>query len=301
MADAEVTIPDHESRRPGSSDALPVNRANPTEQVDISVIVCCSNDFDVLHALESAREAYEIIVAMTPNALLEDYLARRGVRFVLAPAGNHAILTNAGLDQVTQSTVIIIDSDTVLVPGTLAAVRTALEDAEIVNVPIEFDPGSNVVTRAVAKVRTFDNSYDGQAYKPGIAWRMSVKQRLGGYWYDSRVRWPCDAEMLWRIREYGITIRHLPEPGLVHRPNPLAHAVRAYFHYGVGDGRRIAALDQDTHWWPIRHLRKRYCAAAQTARTLSRREAAGFLAALLTLDGCSLLGLAWELARPARR
>jgi len=252
----------------------------------LSVVVCCSNDFDLAHTLDSIDEDVEVVASITPNRMIEHYLRMRGVRYAITPVGNHAVTTNSGIDLVQGDAVLIIDSDTVLLPGVIDKVRQRLATSPVVNVPIAFDAEDVKLSRLIARLRTFDNSYDAPAYKPGIAWRLDIRPSIGGYWYDPTVAWPCDAELLGRLRRFGIPIDHLSQPGIVHRPISLRHALRAYYHYGIGDSRRMALLGQDTHWWPLANLAFRY----RSALAATRNDPA-LLALLLVLDAMSLAGI----------
>lgn len=254
--------------------------------MEISVVICCSDDFDLPRAIESVDEGVEIVAAITPNRLIEQYLEHVGIPYATTPRGNHAVTTNAGLELATGDAALVIDSDTFLVPGTIDRVRDYLELAPVVNLPISFADDGTKVSRTIARLREWDNRYDKPAYKPGIAFRMDVRDRIGGYWYDSSVAWPCDAEMLTRLRDNGVSIVHLPTPGLVHRPIGVRHLLRAYFHYGVGDARRMRLLRQETHWWPLRHLAFRYGSALRVAR----RDPA-VLVAVAGVDAVSLAGI----------
>jgi glycosyltransferase involved in cell wall biosynthesis len=255
--------------------------------VRISVVICCSNDFDLTRAIDSVDEAVEIVATITPNRMIEDYLKMKGIPYAVTPVGNHAVTTNAGIESATGDAVLVIDSDTVLLPGTIARVRAALADALVVNVPIRFESEDRELSRLIARLRDFDNTYDQPAYKPGIAFRMDLREKVGGYFYDPSVAWPCDAELLGRLRASAIPITHLPAPGIVHRPISLRHLLRAYFHYGIGDARRISLLRQETHWHP-HNLVARYRAAWAAARE-SRDPA--LLGLLVAADSMSLSGI----------
>lgn len=266
--------------------------------LDLTVLVCCSDDFDLHPALDSIDDDVRVVASITPNPMIQEFLERRSIPFAVSAIGNHAEVANAGLRLVTTPAVLIIDSDTTLKAGAIEAVRHCLRTSSVVNVPIEFAATESKISGLIARVRDFDNRYDNPAYKPGIAFRMSVCERVGGYWYDSRVAWPCDAELLSRLRQHRVDIAHLDRPGLVHRPNTLKHVVRAYYNYGIGDAQRMALLDQDTHWRPLKNLVTRYRACVA-----DREFSPAMFGLLALLDACSLLGIARGLVdvkRPAR-
>lgn len=219
--------------------------------MSISVVVCCSDDFDVYKMLDSIDHPdAEIIGALTPNRIIEKYFESRGYRYALARKGNHGATANAGIEIAAHDKILIVDSDCVLDPGAVKAVEDALDNSMVVNLPIRFAVGDSLLSRAIATCRRFDNAYKSAALKPGIAFRRDLNPRIGGYWYDERVRWVCDSEFLWRLRKYDIDVEHLADHAIEHRPIPLRHALRAYTAYGRDGWYRVAKLKQTTHLYP---------------------------------------------------
>lgn len=278
---------------PTRADALP----------SLTVVVCCSEDTDVIHTLDSIDDEVDVVATITPDPLIEEFLTTRGIPFAITPRGNHAVTTNAGIALARTDAVLIVDSDTVLEPGVVRRTREALAHHRVVNLRIGFAATDTASSRAAAALRTFDNTYDQPAYKPGIAFALDLVGDIGGHWYDPRVAWPCDAELLNRLRAADIEVHHLPGPGIVHRPVPVGHLLRAYFHYGKGDARQMLEIGHPTHWWPVSNLAFRYRSALAEADDL---DAARWISLLVVVDAASLAGIAtesWSLARrrePAR-
>jgi hypothetical protein len=223
--------------------------------VAISVVVCCSNDFDVVKLLESIDHSeVEIIGALTPNPLIEEYFTNRGYRYALTPVGNHGATANAGMALATTDKILLVDSDCVFDSGAVKAVDDALDRSAVVNLPIRFAARDSALSQAIATCRHFDNTYNRAAFKPGIAFRAEVRQLIGGYWYDERICWPCDSELLWRLKQLNVPIEHLDGVAIEHRPISLQHALRAYHAYGRDGWKRVTALRQTTHLYPLSNL-----------------------------------------------
>jgi glycosyltransferase involved in cell wall biosynthesis len=225
----------------------------------ISVVVCCSNDPDVVKLLDSIDHPQaEIVGALTPNAMIQDYFEQRGFRYALTSVGNHAATTNAGIALASHDKIVVVDSDCVLDPGAVKAVEDLLDEAPVVNLPIRFAAGRSPLSRAIAACRHFDNTYSKAALKPGIAFRAEVRSALGGYWFDERIRWPCDSEFLWRLTAAQVPIRHVGTHWIEHRPIPLRHALRAYTAYGRDGWKRLIHLRQTTHLYPLTNLGRKW-------------------------------------------
>jgi glycosyltransferase involved in cell wall biosynthesis len=233
----------------------------------MSVVVCCSNDFDVAKAVASIDADVELIGSLTPNELIESYFRMMGAAVAVTPRGNHAVTTNAGMEIASHEKIFVVDSDCVLEPGAVAAVEAALDKHLVVNLPIRFAHDGSRVSRAIAACRNFDNTYSRAAYKPGIAFRAELRDKLGGYWYDERIAWPCDSELLWRLRNLDIAIHHLEGRAIVHRPISLRHACRAYFSYGRDGWKRVTVLHQTTHLVPLSNFGRKLSALFKRART----------------------------------
>lgn len=58
-----------------------------TMVANLSVVVCCSNDFDLAHALDSVDDAVEIIASITPNRMIERYLELKEIPHAVSRSG----------------------------------------------------------------------------------------------------------------------------------------------------------------------------------------------------------------------
>jgi len=263
--------------------------------VAISVVVCCSNDFDVVRMLDSidAPDA-EVIGALTPNSMIEEYFAARGFSYAITPVGNHGATANAGIALAKHDKILVVDSDCVVDPGAVRAVEDALDHSPVVNLPIRFAADASRLSKAIAACRHFDNTYAGAAFKPGIAFRADLLPDIGGIWFDERIQWPCDSELLWRLRHHQIPIYHLDGVAIEHRPIPIGHAMRAYVAYGRDGWKRVARLKQTTHLYPpVNFIRK------ATAILRSSRQTPGVLLNF-AFEAAYVAGFVYQAARDAR-
>ena len=123
--------------------------------MSMTVVICCSDDFDVARTIASIDTEVEVIVSLTPSKLLETWMRLARIDYVLTPRGNHSATTNAGMAAAMHEKILVLDSDTVLTPGTLQAVELALDEHRVVNVPIVFEDSGQIISRAIATCRKF--------------------------------------------------------------------------------------------------------------------------------------------------
>jgi hypothetical protein len=86
----------------------------------------------------------------------------------------------------------------------------------------------------IARSRHQHTSRRLSAYKPPLAFSKRLATRVGGYFFDRRMRWKEDADLDRRVREAGVEI--LPVEGCVidHGPLSIRADLRSNFRYGVG-------------------------------------------------------------------
>lgn len=145
----------------------------------------------------------------------------------LASALEQATLAASG-DQL-----LFMDSDCRFAPGTLATFTRVYEHAEVIKGRIIFEADSRV-SRVIARTREHHTGDVLTAYKPPLLVHASIRKRIGGYFFDGRLRWREDSDLDARIRRAGIPIRAEPTALIYHPPLTLWEDLRSAFRYGVG-------------------------------------------------------------------
>lgn len=77
--------------------------------MDISIVICCSDDWHILDTLDSIDEEVDIVCSITPNAEIEAFLRGKNFTVVVTPKGNHSITTNAGIELAKYDKVLLMD------------------------------------------------------------------------------------------------------------------------------------------------------------------------------------------------
>lgn len=174
-----------------------------------------------LDALQQSGVPFELIVvddASTDAAAIE-VMQRAGAGYLrLEQNGGPAIARNAGVRRATGEIVVFIDSDVVVTPSTLAALRAVFVDEPGVDVCFGSYDDSPDADGVVSRYRNLLHHHvhqtgprDATTFWAGCgALRRQVFLDIGGY--DERFRRPSieDIELGMRLRAAGHTIRLAP-------------------------------------------------------------------------------------------
>ena len=71
-----------------------------------------------------------------------------------------------------------------------------------------------------------------------LAFRKSIKDKVGGYYFHGQIPWVEDSEFNYRIQQAGLKVDYDPKAVAYHAPLSLKQDIRRGFRYGRG--KRIA-------------------------------------------------------------
>lgn len=202
-------------------------------KTDISVLLRCSDDPGVFDAIQSIGNAAEVVCSITPNQIIEERLISLGIKLVVTPKGNLSNTTNAGINLCSNEKIVVSDSDTVFVKGALNLISQDLDIYEVVNCKLSFLSDDTAISRLISKLRSFDDTCNGDAHTPGLAFKKCILSQIGGYWFDTSLIYNQDSDLSCRIKAAGIPIWHTPYPCLEHRPTKLIHFIRSNYGHGL--------------------------------------------------------------------
>jgi glycosyltransferase involved in cell wall biosynthesis len=211
--------------------------------LNLSVVIPCKDDPAVVACVDSVDCDVEIVIVLngSPPGFCEDLERRLGnrARIEILPHANLSHALEHGIQSAYCDHIVLMDSDCVFAPGSLAAVDHAFAtndpDNEVYRGDIVFEPGSNCRTRLVARSRSRRMGARLCAYKPPLAFSRKLRERLGGYFFDMRLRWREDADLDQRVRRAGIRIVRIAQCRIHHKPLYPVTDLRHSFYYGVGE------------------------------------------------------------------
>lgn len=208
----------------------------------LSIVIPCRDDARVVSCVRSVDTDAEIVVVLngSPPGFV-DWVRREvgaRARIEILESANLPRALQHGIDAASFDLALLMDSDCLFEPGSVAAVERAFETGspgdEVYKGRIIFDPGTRRSTALVARSRSQRMARIETAYKPPLALSRRLRDRLGGYFFDSRLIWKEDADLDCRVRRAGIRIVPVEECVIHHAPLSIRADLATSFRYGVG-------------------------------------------------------------------
>ncbi|MFH1863425.1 MAG: hypothetical protein ABIJ85_00740, partial [bacterium] len=84
-----------------------------------------------------------------------------------------------------------------------------------------------------ANLRTFFNDNDEKMYIPGISFRMDIKDKIGGYFFDKNITWGEDSEFSDRVTQYKLKTKVINKALLYHPSVGAVHDLTDAFLIGL--------------------------------------------------------------------
>jgi hypothetical protein len=220
--------------RKGPGDCSPSIWTRKEVEMEVSVVIRCSDDPRVFDCIESIDENVDIVVALSSGDALKMKLDEKGIRYCVTPSGNLSLVSNMGIDRAKFQKVILTDSDTTFEPGCISEIDRCLNQVPIVSVKINFQFDSrNITTKIVAAARDYVNSLP-LVYTPGIGFRKDIIDKIGGFLFNWPVQFAVDADLDYRLKEVKIPIKFIKQVGISHSPETLTHDLKAAYRIGKG-------------------------------------------------------------------
>ena len=208
----------------------------------LTIVIPCRDDEQVVRCVRSVDADAEILIVLngSPPEFAEHVRREVGarVRIETLASANRSRAVEHGIQAASFDWVLLMDSNCVFEAGSIAAVERVFDagssDAEVYKGRIVFDPGSRRSSRLVARSRSQRMGRMETAYKPPLALSRRLRDRLGGYFFDSRLIWKEDADLDQRVRRAGIRIVSVEGCVIHHAPLSVGADLASSFHYGIG-------------------------------------------------------------------
>lgn len=202
----------------------------------ISVLIRAGNNDKVFDCIASIKKTYsnsKIRISLTPNKKLENRIAKLRIKYCVVPKRNISITTNKGLELVKTNKVLVTDCDTIFNKDCIKLLEDALDKYDVVKPQIVFQNNGSLQSILVANLRTYFNSKNRKMFTPGLAFRMSIKNRVGGYYFDNKVVWAEDSEFSNRVEENRLKTHVIKKAKLFHPPVSIKHDLAGAFLIGA--------------------------------------------------------------------
>jgi len=168
-----------------------------------------------------------------PSKSLENRISKLHIRYCVVPKRNVSMTTNKGLALVKTNKVLITDSDTLFDKQCIKLIADALDKYEVVKPQIIFQNDGSLQSILVANLRTYFNAKNQKMFTPGLAFRMSIKNKIGGYYFDNKVAWAEDSEFSNRVELSKLKTSVEKRARLFHPPVDTSHDLAGAFLIGA--------------------------------------------------------------------
>lgn len=202
----------------------------------ISVLIRTGNDnrvFDCIASIKKTSPNSKVKISTLPNKTLERRIAKLHIKYCVVQKGNISLTTNKGLELIKKGKVLITDSDTIFDTNCIKLLDKALEIYEVVKPQIIFKNNGSIASVLVANLRKYFNSKNNKMFTPGLAFRMSIKNKIGGYYFDNKVAWSEDSEFSNRVERTKLKTFVEKKARLFHPPVSVKHDLGGAFLIGA--------------------------------------------------------------------
>jgi len=255
---------------------------------DLTIIIPVCDDPLIYRCLASIDVTCPTIISTngSPNWFLAGLVtyskAASQVTVLSATERGIGLAYNRAISQAVTPLVLLMDSDCIFEPGAITAMLAAAS-CGLVKGRVQFETegrGSRLV--AAARRLTEDPLVTKKinAYSPPLLYRTSIVEKMGGYHFNTAMKWREDRDFELRRRKSALPVRLVPTAIIWHKPLSLRDDLRSVRSYGTGQahGEWLNVLPRMT----MRRELKKACTVAW--RGMRRGEpGAGSYAALRNL------------------
>lgn len=186
----------------------------------ISVLIRAGTSQNVFECISSIKEtspSSSIFATVVSSKRTSKKLNKLGIRNIVVSRKNASLTTNKGLSLIKSGKVLITDSDTVFAKGCIRKLEKDLDKYDVVKAKLIFRYGDQSLSKLIANLRLYFNSKSTKMFTPGLAFNLSIKNRIGGYFFDENVTWGEDSEFSNRI-DYLKLKAHYDEEAMIYHP-----------------------------------------------------------------------------------
>lgn len=252
-------------------------------KIDLTIIIPCSSDTRIGDCIRSIYQTCfsdaEILVSLNNASKEVKDIVRSfpDVKTCEIKQPNLSMAYNHGIECASRNNILLMDSDCLFAPKTIELLYKGLKNANLAKGLVVFRT-NNLISKIIGKVREYTTTDFVSAYVPPLAFRKSIKNLIGGYYFREEMSWSGDGEFDYRIRKIGLKIHYDPKAVIYHAALSFLRDVKSGFRYGKG--RRVGA---DLKLLPKRDYSKIAIHAERFKKTYEVFRRKGALAALYYL------------------
>lgn len=203
----------------------------------LSIIVGVKDHIDVINLLLSVDMFCEVILILnksneTTRKIYKNIVFKNiDLKVLEIDSNNLGFIKNLGIEHSTSNNILMLDADNILAPGTLEKIVGSLEEYDIGKVGYSIiDSGYS--SKILNKARIPWNKYF--LYHPGVFYRKTIKDKVGGYYYVSDLPWREDYQFAQRVQKSKLKPIILNDAIIFHPPYSFFRDIRTAYRCGGG-------------------------------------------------------------------
>lgn len=207
--------------------------------MNLSIIIPVKDDLRIKNAIDSIDENVEIVIVLNiPSKeirLLTKKLKNLNANIKITEIGvnNLSKAYNVGIKSSTKDNVLLMDSDCVFKKNTIRKLFEGLKNCELSKGRVSFKIHT-FINKIIALSRDYHATDIVNAYSPPLAFKKSIKNKIGGYFFDEEIYWTEDHEFNQRVKRARFKIAYNPKAIIKHKALTIKADLRSSFFYGMG-------------------------------------------------------------------
>lgn len=208
---------------------------SPEKTMELSVVVCVSDDMRVVKTLNSITENCQVVVVLNGSTdevrlAVKKFYNKLDLKIIEIPERNLSKARNIGTIESKYDKVVYYDSDCVLVPGALVNFERLLEEYDLVDGCVKFLSDTKQ-SKVVSAMRSM--GVTGMALCPAMGLNKRIIDKIGFY-FDEEIQWIEDSELNRRAMKCNIPIGKIEEVTCIHDNLTYRQDLRSARRYGTG-------------------------------------------------------------------
>jgi len=204
-------------------------------KLDLSIVIRCSDDERIKDCLDSIDASVDetVVVLNGASNKVKNIVGTYDVKKVEIEERNMSLAQNTGIESARNDKVLLVDSDCVLGKSAIHRLYSSLDNYAIIKGKVVFR-SKGILSGIVSNIRNYHDSHEIKAYTPMLLIRKSIKESIGGYFFNRSIQWTDDDDFDKRVKEAGIRIKYVPNAVCYHDNENICSSLRGAFGYGKG-------------------------------------------------------------------
>ena len=173
-------------------------------KLDLSVVICVSDDIRIINTLKSINDNCEVIVVLNSPSIkvrqiVESFKNNNIYKLNIfeIPEKNLSKARNVGTNKASYDKVVYIDSDCIVTKNCLKIYCKLLDEFLLVDGKVKY-LDDNFQSKIISRVR--EKGIPGYALCPSMGLNKKIIKYLNGYFFDEDIKWVEDTELNDRLR-----------------------------------------------------------------------------------------------------